>query len=155
MHIEHRLEPWFRPQLNWLLREPSARLIQFFINLQRKDESLNLAEERIYPDEEQSLNMIIDLLADQMRGHFKPGGYERSGNTKTHGIVRATVSVRDDLPDHFVEDRVPDPGPTHGMTVDIQPMVRDFYVAMGWHADGRPTPDKLRELGLERQFEIS
>ena len=62
-----------------------------------------------------------------------------------HGAGRGD----DDLPDHFVEDRVPDPGPTHGMTVDIQPMVRDFYAAMGWDADGRPTPDKLRELGLE------
>jgi len=28
-------------------------------------------------------------------------------------------------------------------------MVRDFYAAMGWDADGRPTPEKLRELGLE------
>jgi len=55
----------------------------------------------------------------------------------------------DDLPDHFVEDRVPDPGPTHGMTVDIQRMVADFYAAMGWDDEGCPTPEKLRELGLE------
>jgi hypothetical protein len=35
-----------------------------------------------------------------MRGHFKPGAYERGGNTKTHGIVRATVTICDDLPEH-------------------------------------------------------
>jgi aldehyde:ferredoxin oxidoreductase len=58
----------------------------------------------------------------------------------------------DDLPDHFVEDRVPDPGPTYGMTVDIQRMVADFYAAMGWDDEGRPTPEKLGELGLESQF---
>jgi aldehyde:ferredoxin oxidoreductase len=33
--------------------------------------------------------------------------------------------------------------------VPIQPMVRDFYTVMGWDAEGRPTPEKLRELGLE------
>jgi len=62
-----------------------------------------------------------------------------------HGATRRD----DDLPDHFTEDRVPDPGPTQGMTVGIQQMVRDFYAAMGWDADGRPTPEKLDELGLD------
>ncbi len=100
LHIERRLEPWFRPLMNRLFREPSARVVQFLINLWRKDEGLQLAEETIEPDEEQNLNEIIDLMADQMRGHFKPGGYERGGNTKTHGIVRATVTIRDDLPEH-------------------------------------------------------
>jgi hypothetical protein len=101
MHLERRLEPWFRPQWNWLFREPSATVIQFFINLGRKDEGLQLAEERIDEDEEKSLDVIIDLMMDQMRGHFKPGGYERGGNTKTHGIVRATVVIRDDLPERY------------------------------------------------------
>jgi len=55
----------------------------------------------------------------------------------------------DDLPDHFVEDRVPDAGPTHGMTVDIERLRRDFYLAMGWDQNGIPTPEKLRELDLE------
>ena len=99
LHIERRLEPWFRPQLNRLLREPNARLIQFLINLRRRNEGLGLAEERVDPDEERSLDEIIDLMADQMRGHFRPGGYERGGNTKTHGIVRAEVTILDDLPE--------------------------------------------------------
>jgi len=55
----------------------------------------------------------------------------------------------DDLPDHFVEDRVRDPGPTQGMTVEIQQMVRDFYAAMEWDDEGYPTPEKLKELDLE------
>lgn len=56
----------------------------------------------------------------------------------------------DDLPDHFVEDRVPDAGPTRGMTVDIERLRKDFYAAMEWDDEGRPTPEKLKELGLER-----
>ena len=101
LHVERRLEPLFRRRWNRLFREPAAELIQYFINRQRKDEGLQLAEEKIDPDEEESLDKIIDLMADQMRGHFKPGGYERGGNTKTHGIVRATVTILDDLPEHF------------------------------------------------------
>ena len=100
LHIERRLEPWFRPQWNYLFREPSARVVQYLVNLRRQNEGLKLAEEKIYPDEEESLNQIIDLMADQMRSRFKPGGYERGGNTKTHGVLRATVTIRDDLPVH-------------------------------------------------------
>jgi aldehyde:ferredoxin oxidoreductase len=63
-----------------------------------------------------------------------------------HGARRGD----DDLPDHFTEEPVVDPGPTQGMTVDIQPMVQEFYSAMGWDDEGRPTVEKLRELGLDR-----
>ncbi len=100
LHIERRLEPLFRRPLNRLLREPSAAFIQYLINRRRRDAGMHLAEERVDPDEKQSLDAIIDLMADQMRGHFKPGAYERGGNTKTHGVLRATVTIRDDLPDH-------------------------------------------------------
>ncbi len=100
LHIERRLEPLFRRQWNRWFREFFAGIIQYLINRQRRDEGLRLAEEKIEEDEEESLNKIIDLMADQMRGHFKPGAYERGGNTKTHGIVRATVTIRNDLPEH-------------------------------------------------------
>jgi len=100
LHIERRLEPLFRRQWNWLFREPTAWTVQYFINRQRTDGGLQLAQEKEDPDEKESLDAIIDLMADQMRGHFKPGGYERGGNTKTHGILRATVIIRDDLPEH-------------------------------------------------------
>ncbi|SEM12163.1 hypothetical protein SAMN04489760_104168 [Syntrophus gentianae] len=99
LHIERRLEPLFRPQWNRLFREPLAGIIQYLINRQRRDEGLQLAEETVDADEEESLDKIIDLMADQMRGHFEPGAYERGGNTKTHGLVRATVTIREDLPE--------------------------------------------------------
>lgn len=101
MYLERRFEPWFRPQWNYLFREPSAKFIQFLINLRRKNEGLPLAEEKIDADEEQNLNEIIDLMADQMRGRFKPGGYERGGNTKTHGVLHATLRVHENLPEHL------------------------------------------------------
>ncbi len=101
LYLERRFEPWFRRPLNRLLREPAARLLQWLINFRRPDEGLELAEERISPDEDKQLDSIIDLMSDQMRGHFKPGRYERGGNTKTHGVVKASVTVLADLPPAF------------------------------------------------------
>ncbi|MBN1581127.1 MAG: aldehyde ferredoxin oxidoreductase C-terminal domain-containing protein, partial [Anaerolineae bacterium] len=62
-----------------------------------------------------------------------------------HGASRKD----DDLPVRFVEERITDPGPTQGMTVDVERLVNDFYEAMGWDRHGRPTPEKLKELGME------
>lgn len=99
LEIERRLEPYFRNRLNSLVREPSASLIQYLIDRNRPNEGLGLAEERHFPWEEKSLDEIIRLMGEQMHGHFEPGHYERGGNTKNHGLVRATVTIRDDLPE--------------------------------------------------------
>jgi hypothetical protein len=90
-----------RPPFDALLRDPIARLTTALINWQRKNEGLQIAEERIQPDEEASLQSIIDTFKAQMRGLWKPGGFERGGNTKTHGIVRAEFIVHDGLPPQF------------------------------------------------------
>ena len=101
MHVERRLEPFFRRGLNRVLREPLAAFLQLLINWRRPNEGLGLAEERVTIDEEDSLNSIITSFGDYMRRTYRPGTFERGGNTKTHGIVRAEVIIRDDLPLHM------------------------------------------------------
>ena len=96
--LERHFEPWFRPALNSVLREPSAKLIQALINRRRKDEGFALAEERALDGEDQALELIIATVAAYMRAHYKPGEFQRGGNTKTHGVVRGEVIVRDDIP---------------------------------------------------------
>src|ERR1700687_5704042 len=86
LHLERRFEPFFRPAVDAVLREPSAALIQYLINRRRRDEHLAIAEERPQPDEEQHLQAIIDTMADYMRQHWQPGNYQRAGDTKTHGV---------------------------------------------------------------------
>jgi len=98
LHLERRFEPFFRPALNALLRDPSAAVIQCLINVQRHEEGLGLAEERIAPDEEASLQSIIDTMREHLRDDFKPGGFERAGNTKTHGLLHGELIIHDDLP---------------------------------------------------------
>ena len=101
LEVERRLEPYFRPTLNHVLREPSAAVLQFLINFRRKNQHLRLSQESISSDEEESLDEIIQLMAAQMRGHFQTGKFQRGGNTKTHGLVRATVTVREDIPERM------------------------------------------------------
>jgi hypothetical protein len=101
IQLERRFDPFVRPLFDKLLRGPLTTLTTFLINLKRKDEGLAIAEERIQPDEEESLQAIIDQFTAQMNRLWKPGHYERGGNTKTHGIVRAEFVVRGDLPENM------------------------------------------------------
>jgi aldehyde:ferredoxin oxidoreductase len=76
-----------------------------------------------------------DLTAEEL---FDAG--LRIVNAERRFNLACGLSSRDDdLPDKFVEERVPS-GPTQGRVVDLDTMLRDFYAAMGWDEEGRP-PD--------------
>ena len=159
LYFERRLEPWFRPQLNWLFREPGTRFVQLLVNLRRKNQGFKIAEEHFDPDEEASLNSIIDLMADQMRGRFKPGGYERGGNTKTHGVMKATFTVRDDIPEHFrvgifakpktykAYVRYAGPGP------DVPSDIKDVgFLSMSVKVLGVPGKKLMEDKALQKKY---
>ena len=102
LHIERRFEqPFLRPVFNFLFREPLARFLTWLINLGRSREKVALAEETLQPDEEQDVQTMIDEMRRHLMIDFPPGGVERAGNTKTHGLMRGELTVRDDLPDAF------------------------------------------------------
>lgn len=98
VHVESRFDPFVRPAFNALLRDHIARLVTALINRSRPNEGLRIAEEKPIPDEEAHLQSIISTFEKQMRALWKPGGFERGGNTKTHGIVRGEFIVHDGLP---------------------------------------------------------
>ena len=101
LHLERRVDPWFRPAFDALLRDPIARFTTNLINRKRPNEGLRIAEEKPLPDEEAYLDSIIDTFSKQIRKLWKPGGMERGGNTKTHGIVRGEFIIHDNLPAQF------------------------------------------------------
>jgi hypothetical protein len=101
LHLERRIDPWFRPAFDTFLRDPLTRFTTDLINRQRPNEGLKIAEEKLLPDEEAFVDSIIATFEKQMRGLWKPGGMERGGNTKTHGIVRGEFIVHDNLPEQF------------------------------------------------------
>jgi hypothetical protein len=101
LKIERRFDLFFRPAFDALLREPLGAALQALINLQRRNHGLALMEETPLADEDELVRTIIDEMSGYMHEHYRPGSYERAGNTKTHGVVRATFVVRDDLPGRF------------------------------------------------------
>jgi hypothetical protein len=101
VHVERRFDPLFRPAFDALLRDPIASLVTALINRKRPNEGLKIAEERPIPDEEGRLESIVESFEKQMRLLWKPGLFERGGNTKTHGIVRGEFTVHDNLPAEF------------------------------------------------------
>ena len=98
MHLERRFDPFFRPTFDAVLRDPLARLVTAWINVRRTNDGLKIAEEKLLPDEDVYLDSIIASFQEQMRQLWKPGKFERGGNTKTHGIVRGEFIVHENLP---------------------------------------------------------
>ena len=46
-------------------------------------------------------------------------------------------------------------GPAEGHTVDLDPMMDEYYRLMGWDNNGIPTPERLHELGLAPLLETA
>ena len=101
VQMERRIDPFLRPAFDYVFQDFLTNLGSTIINWGRKDEGMELAEERIAEDEEESLNSIIETFTAQMKGLWKPGKFERGGNTKTHGIVRGEFVIHEDLPEEF------------------------------------------------------
>jgi hypothetical protein len=134
LHFERRFDPFFRPAFDAVLREPIAAVIQALINLQRHDEGLRLAEEKLMPGEEAYLDQIIETMATYMNTHYKPGDYQRAGNTKTHGILRGEVIIRGDLPTDF----------RHGVFAET----RKFPAWVRFSGPGPDSPPDIDDVGF-------
>jgi hypothetical protein len=101
LHLDRRLDPFYRPGFDHLLRDPLSALVTKLINRRRKPDGLQIAEEKIQPDEEAHLDDIITTFKAQLRDLWEPGYFERGGNTKTHAVLRAEFIVREDLPENL------------------------------------------------------
>lgn len=102
LHLERRIEqPFLRPALNALLREPAAWLLTALINLGRSRENVGIAEETPQLGEDRCTQTMIDEMRRHLIRDFPRGGFERAGNTKTHGLVRAELRIHDGLPDNL------------------------------------------------------
>src|SRR3954454_10755725 len=96
--LERRTEWAWRPTFDRRLRPPLFGAAQRLQNLLRKDEGLAPAEERELPDEAALTQAIIDEISAFTRENWLPGGAQRFGNTKTFGVLRGELTVRDGVP---------------------------------------------------------
>src|SRR5258708_2117173 len=159
LHVERGFDPFVRPAFDAVLRDPIANLTTALINLQRPNEGLKIAEEKLLPDEEAYVDSIIATFEKQMRGLWKPGGFERGGNTKTHGIVRAEFTVHENLPERFRHGVFAKPqtyrawvrfsGPGPYVTPDIEDV---GFMSISIKLLGVPGPKLMEEEKLTQDF---
>jgi hypothetical protein len=101
---ERRVDPYFRPLLDAILRTPVQTLVQAQLHLRRRRSRLGLAarlglaEEQRVPGEAEAIEEIVDLMSRFIRRQYRPGTVQRAGNTKTYGVAKASLEVRDDVP---------------------------------------------------------
>ena len=102
LHVERRLEqPFLRPALDVALRMPIALFATKIQNSLRSREDIGLAEETPLPGEGEAVQTMIDEMRRHLMRDFPRGGFERAGNTKTHGLVRGELVIREDLRDEL------------------------------------------------------
>ncbi len=67
-------------------------------------------------------------------------------------IREGFTKADDTLPERMLNEPVPD-GPSEGHTVNLTPMLEEYYAFRGWDENGVPRPEKLKELSLEFAIE--
>lgn len=73
---------------------------------------------------------------------------ERIANAERQFLTGAGFSRKDDsLPKRLTQEPLPD-GAAQGSICHLDEMLDEYYQSRGWSADGIPSEEKLRELGL-------
>jgi hypothetical protein len=99
--LERRFEFLYRRHFDRWLRPPLFSFAQALQNVWRRDEHLQIAEERPLPEEERYTRAIIEEISAFTRENWLPGGAQRFGNTKTFGVVRGEFVVLPELPENL------------------------------------------------------
>jgi hypothetical protein len=134
MRLERRFDPFFRPAVDSLFQAPLAALTQMLVNLFRAQEPDIPAHETALPDEVALTEAIVTAMAQYMRAHYRPGGYQRAGNTKTHGIVRGRFVIEEHLP----------PALRHGLFA----RPGDYPVWVRFAGPGPDSPPDIDDVGV-------
>lgn len=78
---------------------------------------------------------------------FKAG--ERIWNLeKLFNLESGVTPAQDTLPRRLLEDPIPE-GPSKGWTHKLSDLLPEYYSLRGWNAQGIPTEERLRELGIK------
>ncbi len=99
--LERRTEFLWRDQFDRYLRPTLFEAAQKLLTATRRNQDPGLAQEQELPDEERYTQEIIDQIAGFLEDNWLPGGVQRFGNTKTHGIVRGEFRVLPGLPEYL------------------------------------------------------
>ena len=80
---------------------------------------------------------------------------ERVNNLERLFNVREGLTRKNDtLPRRLLKEAMPS-GPSKGNTVPLDQMLDEYYELIGWDSNGMPDPKRMRELGLEAEWEAT
>jgi hypothetical protein len=159
MHVERRVDPFFRPFVDAVAREPLTRLVQALIRARLPDEGLALAQEKPLAGEEQLIADIIASMSRYLRQHYAAGTAQRGGNTKTHGVVRGELVIHDGLAANLRHGLFAEPrrypcwvrfgGPGPALPPDIEDV---GVLSIGVKVMGVPGPKLLADERFTQDF---
>lgn len=96
----------------------------------------------------------IELIAHATGWKFGVDEFRKTGErvvnlARAYNIREGLTPADDSLPKRLLEEPLPE-GPAAGHVNNPAPLLEAYYEFRGWDkATGKPTPEKLRELGLE------
>lgn len=95
---------------------------------------------------------VISLLKSGAGSEYDDKSFAAAGariwNLERMFNLRAGFTSADDiLPKRLLEEPMPE-GPGKGQVVELDRMLPEYYQLRGWDQQGRPTQEKLAELGL-------
>jgi len=80
---------------------------------------------------------------------FRKTGERIYNLERVYNIREGLTRAHDALPKRLLEEPLPE-GPAKGHVINLEPMLDAYYELRGWNKKtGKPTPEKLKELGLE------
>ncbi len=100
-YFERRIDPYYRDTFDKIFRKPISALVQALINSKRKDDHLQISEEKLLPNEKEITNLIIKQMALFTYEHYKHSFALRAGNTKTYGVIKGEFEVLPNLADNL------------------------------------------------------
>jgi aldehyde:ferredoxin oxidoreductase len=107
--------------------------------------------ELYWPDIAAALEAATGMEMDVER--LKRTGERICNLQRCYNVIHGVTRADDRLPRRFSEEPSPS-GNARGEIIDLEPMLDEYYRLRGWDPDtGRPTAQKLRELGLEEAVE--
>ncbi len=93
------------------------------------------------------------LISKLMGYEFTAEDFRKTGERiynleRVFNIREGFTRADDTLPPRLLEEPMPE-GPAKGHVVNLDPLLDAYYGYRGWDKNGKPTPEKLKELGLD------
>src|SRR5260370_20513717 len=101
IHFERPIDPYYRDTFDKIFREPISALVQALINVKRKDDHLQICEEKLLPDEKEITGSIIKQMTMFTHKHYEHSFALRAGNTKTYGVVKGEFEILPNLAENL------------------------------------------------------